>query len=256
MKKEFYTEYSEIEDVHWWFIGRRKIILNILDKYISSNNRSKVLDFGCGTGSMLRYLKRYGWVVGVDVETSALHFARQRGNANLVQMTADNLSFGNCSFDLICAFDVIEHLDDDLNALREFYRTCRDGGHLILTVPAYRFLWGRQDEISEHKRRYTRKELRQKINASGFTIRKLTYFNTLLFLPIAVIRMLGRMITDSTQQESVRSDFTMTSPGKINNLLSVVFGCEAFPLRIIDFPFGVSILCIAEKRDKELHNDF
>ena len=247
MKKGFYTEYSEIEDLHWWFVGRRRILLEFVNRYILSSSICRAVDFGCGSGNMLRCLSRYIWTVGVDIEPKALAFAQQKGSNNLVQVTVGDLPFKDCSFDLVCAFDVIEHLDDDSKALSEFYRVCCCGGHLMLTVPAYRFLWGQQDEVNEHKRRYTSRELYQKVVASGFIIRKLSYFNTLLFPLIADIRLLRRLVPRSAKPDLEKSDFTMRLPGKINDLLSFAFGFEAFPLRDLDFPFGVSLLCIAEK---------
>jgi SAM-dependent methyltransferase len=196
---------------------------------------------------MLRCLSRHIWTVGVDIEPKALAFAQHKGSTNLIQVTEGNLPFKDCSFDLVCAFDVIEHLDDDSNALSEFYRVCCCGGHLMLTVPAYRFLWGQQDEISEHRRRYTSKELYQEIVDSGFIIKKLSYFNTFLFPLIAAIRLLRRLVPRSAKPDRVKSDFTMKLPKKINDLLSFAFAFEAFPLRGLDFPFGISLLCIAEK---------
>lgn len=246
MHKEFYAEYYRIEDKHWWFVGRRHVLLTILDKYIKRNAQSsrRILDVGCGTGTMLGYLARYGQAQGIDADEEAVRFCRERGVANVQLVTTPTLPFEDGAFDLITILDVLEHIDDDAGTLRELYRLLRPGGALLVSVPAYRFLWGAQDEISNHKRRYTASQLRGRLSGAGFQVRRLSYFNTFLFPAIAGIRIL-RPYRPGTAD--LKSDFTMTKPGAANALLSRIFALEAPLVSRVDLPFGVSIVALCHK---------
>jgi SAM-dependent methyltransferase len=247
MKKEFYAEYFKIEDKHWWFVGRRNIFLSVLDKYLprpADGRERRVLDLGCGTGTMLKYLSRYGRAQGVDMDEGAVQFCHERGVYDVQQVGEMPLPFEDDTFDLVTALDVVEHIEDDRAALRELNRIIRPGGMLMISVPAYRFLWGAQDEISHHKRRYTAPEVRERMLEAGFKIRRLSYFNTFLFPPIAGIRVLRPYKAGSA---SLKSDFTMTKPGPANSILGKVFALEAPLVQRTNLPFGVSILCLAYK---------
>jgi SAM-dependent methyltransferase len=255
VRPEFYDEYNRIENTHWWFLGRRRIFLQLLSRHLPLRETALILDVGCGTGTVLGYLSPYGRGVGVDVEQSALEYAQRRGVSRVVQAAGTSLAFSDDTFDLICALDILEHVDDDASALRECHRTCKPGGLMLLTVPAYRFLWGRQDEISRHRRRYVASDVRQRVTNSGFSIRRLTYFNTILFPIIAGIRLLRRW-RGPRPGETLRSDFSMTQPGRLNDLLATIFAGESFLLPYTDLPFGVSLLCVAEKKEKpRIHAD-
>jgi len=247
VRPEFYEEYNRIENTHWWFLGRRRIFLRLLRRYVMPQETALILDVGCGTGTTLGYLSPYGRGVGVDIERSALDYTRRRGISRVVQSAASSLAFGDDTFDLICALDVLEHVDDDSRAWHECYRTCKPGGLALITVPAYRFLWGRQDEISCHRRRYVASDVRQRAAEAGFSIRRLTYFNTLLFPVIVAIRLFRRW-RGPRPGETLTSDFSMTQPGLVNDLLAAILAGESLLLRYLDLPFGVSILCIAEKQ--------
>jgi SAM-dependent methyltransferase len=247
MHKEFYAEYFKIEDKHWWFIGRRQIFLQILDKYLGrrgSARTRRVLDVGCGTGTMIGHLARYGQAEGIDMDAAAVAFCHQRGVTAVQQVTGLPLPFADGTFDLVTALDVLEHIDDDRAMLRELYRILRPGGFFLLSVPAYPFLWGPQDDISNHKRRYVAPEIRERLTTTGFRVARLSYFNTLLFPIIAAVRVLRPYKPGSTD---LKSDFTMTKPGPINTLLGRLFALEAPLVRRGNLPFGVSILCLAAK---------
>jgi SAM-dependent methyltransferase len=184
-----------------------------------------------------------------------LEYARQRGISRVVQAAGTGLAFSDDTFDLICALDILEHVDDDVSALRESHRTCKPGGLMLLTVPAYRFLWGRQDEISRHRRRYVASDVRQRVTSAGFSIQRLTYFNTVLFPIIAAIRIFRRW-RGPRSGETLRSDFSMTQPGRLNDILAVIFAGESLLLPYVDLPLGVSVLCVAEKKEKLwIHTD-
>jgi SAM-dependent methyltransferase len=235
-----------VEDVHWWFVGRRRILLSILDRYLGANatNGRQILDVGCGTGTMLTHLARFGDARGVDMDLEAVGYCHDRGLRQVTQSDADKLPFEKDTFDLVTALDVVEHIDDDLGALREMRRVIKPGGLLLLTVPAYRFLWGRQDDINLHKRRYVARELRSRLQAAGFEVQRLTYMNAILFPAIAAIRLVRHVLPEPPKLES---DFAFPAPQPLNVLLSAVFGSERHVLTRFDIPFGVSIMALARR---------
>jgi SAM-dependent methyltransferase len=247
MKEEFYAEYYGIENVHWWFLGRWHIFLNVIRREFNYQSEGvRALDVGCGTGTWLGRLESFGPAFGVDCATESVRFCQSRGRSRLTQGSATDLPFEDESFDLVCALDLLEHVHDDIGALKEFGRVCRPDGRILITVPAYRFLWGRQDEISDHLRRYTAKELHAKIQTAGLVVKKLTCFNTMLFPFIALIR-LGRRLLPRLNEGELESDFTMTRPGLANDFLARVFRTESALVNRVSMPFGVSILAVASK---------
>jgi SAM-dependent methyltransferase len=242
--QDFYSRYYEYEDSHWWFLGRRRVFLRLLDRYLApaANGRQRrVLDVGCGTGTMLRELRRYGAVKGVDADEQAVQLSRRRGIEDVEQVDPGPLPFGDGSFELVTALDVVEHVDDDVAMLADLRRVLVPGGTLLVSVPAFAFLWGAQDEIAHHKRRYRAPELRERLLEAGFEIRRLSYFNSLLFPPIAAIRVLRPFKPGS----AARSDFEMTKPGRLNAVLARVFAAEAPLVERMNLPVGVSIVALA-----------
>lgn len=249
MEPDYYRRYFELEDRHWWFIGRREVLLRQLDRHFRprAGADATVLDFGCGTGAMLGYLARYGQVQGVDASAEAVGFCRERGVEAVIRADGLPLPFEAGSFDLVTALDVIEHVDRDDELLAELHRVAKPGGTLLVTVPAFRFLWGQQDEVSHHKRRYTAPELRERIAAAGWRVERLTYFNTLLFPPIAAVRVLRRA---GRRAGPPRSDFELSNPPAVNRLLAWIFSLEAPLVERYDLPFGVSVLALARRADQ------
>lgn len=246
LKREFYREYREIEDRHWWFLGRRQIMLRLLDDNLARRPEGslRILDIGCGTGTMVTHLMRYGRAYGVDMDHEAVVYCTERGLDVMVQASAGQLPFENETFDLVTMLDVLEHIVDDGAALTEARRILRKGGLLMVAVPAYRFLWGVQDEVSQHQRRYSSTQLQQRVRSAGLTVKRLTYFNTVLFPPIAALRLLRRIVP---QVRSQNSDFNVPAPGPLNRVLAAVLGSESAVVARVNLPFGVSILCLAQK---------
>lgn len=235
-----------MEDVHWWFVARRRIFLALLDRYLGKGTPDgrRILDIGCGTGTMLTYLARYGDAEGIDVDDQAIQYCHARGLTRVSQAGADRLPFADETFDLVTALDVIEHIDDDRAALREAWRVLRPRGLILVAVPAYRFLWGRQDDINLHKRRYVARELRERLTSAGFVVRRLSYINAILFPAIAGVRLVRHLLP---KPKALESDFSFPAPRPLNSLLGQVFGAERFALLRFDIPFGVSIVALAEK---------
>ncbi|HEV2033372.1 MAG TPA: methyltransferase domain-containing protein [Candidatus Dormibacteraeota bacterium] len=235
-----------MEDVHWWFVGRRRILLTILNRYIGAGTQGgrRILDVGCGTGTMLIYLARFGNAQGVDIDEEAIEYCHARGLTQVSQSAADSLPFSNDTFELVTVLDVIEHIDDDVGVLREVRRVLRPGGRLLVTVPAYMFLWGRQDRVNLHKRRYVAPELRKRLQSAGFEVERLTYLNAFMFPAIAAIRLISRLLPAPAENTS---DFAFPAPRPLNAVLSAVFGSERYILSRLNIPFGVSIMALARK---------
>lgn len=248
MKEEFYAEYFRIEDRHWWFIGRRRIFLATLDRHLepARSGTRQILDLGCGTGTMLGYLERYGEVTGVDADRQAVEFCRRRGLENVRLLESERLPFPDQSFDLVTAFDVLEHIPDDQEALEQIRRVLRVGGVLLAAVPAHPWLWGAQDEISHHQRRYTKSELRARIAAANLDLRRLSYFNMILAPPIAAVRLARRI---HRPRGELRSDFEMSKEGRLNELLAGIFGLESRWVPTTGLPFGISMLALARRAE-------
>ncbi len=247
MEQDYYADYAQIQDTHWWFRGRRRIVETVLGRDLGpagSFRERSILDVGCGTGSMLPLLGRFGAAQGVDTEPRAIELCHERGLQAARLYDGSRLPFEDGTFDAACAFDVIEHIPDDVSALRDMARVVRPGGLLVLTVPAFPFLWGPQDEISHHERRYTRATLRSAVAAAGTDLHRMSFFNTLLFPAIAAVRVLR----PSRPEAELKSDFTLTTPPAVNNALAGLFGAEAWFVARTGLPFGVSLLAVARVR--------
>ncbi|MDI7258315.1 MAG: class I SAM-dependent methyltransferase [Thermodesulfobacteriota bacterium] len=241
MKKITYDIEWDLERSHWWFDGRRRL-LKFLISSLDIRKNSPVIDVGCGVGSNLTLLKSMGYkVIGIDSEIYSLSLARKVSGVPLVNGDLLMLPVKSNAISLLIATDILEHLEKDAIGLREIYRSLEEGGKVILTVPAFRFLWGTQDIVGMHKQRYTKKELLRKIEQEGFIILKSSYFNLILFFPILLMRRMIRLFGLKIQSEN-----KINHP-IINFFLKILFSVEPYLLKNISFPFGVSIFCIAKK---------
>jgi len=241
MDKEIYTQMSLLEDKHWWFVGRRKIIKSVLDKFYKKPASNKILEIGCGTGGNLPLLSKYGALTAIELCDEAIAIAAKKNICPVHKGSLpDNLQLVD-KFDLICMLDVLEHIEDDSGALNNVASQLNFNGMLLITVPAYMFLWSAHDEIHHHHRRYTRKRLEDIIVKSGLKIKYSTYFNTLLFPIVYSVRLVGKLVN-----KNQASDANMPSP-IVNQLLQYIVQLENLILKLITLPFGVSILVIAEK---------
>ena len=247
MDISLYQDFYHLATKHWWFVARSKIVFSMINRFLPDREQLEILDVGCGTGSILKKLEKHGHAIGVDISDEAVKFCKLRGCKNVYKIDQkEGLPFKDNAFDLVTALDIIEHIDDDCAALAEYCRVVRKDGVLLVTVPAYDFLWGPHDEVNDHKRRYIAKELRNKMEKTGFTVKKMTYFDTFLFPFFVLIRTGHRVSKMINSRYKPRSDLKMRRPW-INYLLKIIFSLEDPLLKKLNFPYGVSLLCVAEK---------
>lgn len=246
MMEHTYPILFRVEQSHWWYTGRRRIIASFVESICRqvTDRRPRILDVGCGTGANLLLLSQYGDAEGVDVSDDALAFCRERGLDRVTKGAGEELPHADETFDLVTAFDVVEHMDDDLAGLREMYRVLRPGGHVLLFVPTFMFLWGVQDDVSNHRRRYRLPELRRVLEQAGFEIERSTYANITFFLPILLVRKIMRLTGIKTSTEN------SINVSALNGVFGALFGTESTVLRYTNLPFGVSGLCVARKPAK------
>jgi SAM-dependent methyltransferase len=241
VERATYEIEAQVERDHWWFRGRRRILGRLLRR-LELPPAARVLDVGCGTGANGPVLAAGGnFAVGIDASSIPLRLDG-RGHAVRLRGDAGALPFAGAAFDLVVALDVLEHLDDDKAAARELARVLAPGGALVAFVPALRLLWGLQDDVSHHRRRYRKRELEEVIAQAGLTVTRSTYFNTLLFPPILAARLAMRVRRPS----ELKSENELGGP-VANAILSGIFALEAPLLDRTDLPIGVSLACVARK---------
>lgn len=250
MDVALYKQYQDIQNTHWWFVGRRKIIFNLLEQYFGSKKKSvKILDFGCNTGFLVGELQKQGYnVCGVDVSESAIDFGRAQGVQNILVYNPDNLKldkdiFPETKFDVIFALDVVEHIEKDQHALEVLRTKLTPQGRIIVMVPAFMMLWGLQDEVAHHFRRYTAGGFNKVATEAHLVVERMTYFNIFLFFPILVFRLIQRVIPTKRS-----SDFDINNPF-LNGVFKVIFCTEAALLKYVKFPFGVSLLAVLKNHE-------
>jgi SAM-dependent methyltransferase len=242
MNINMYRIFFKIQKKHWWFITKKMIVLDIIDKYLTKHDNNKVLDIGCGSGLMLNTLEKIGQTYGMDMSDDAINFSKEIFNGKVEKgLLPDQIPYEENFFDLITALDVIEHVDRDIDSLKAIRSRLVSGGKAVITVPAYMFLWSSFDEMNGHKRRYTLTELNTKLVQAGFTVEKISYYNTLLFPVVFVVRMLNNVL-----KRDGASDVDMPSR-PLNFILEKIFGTEKYLLKFMNLPFGVSILAVVRK---------
>jgi SAM-dependent methyltransferase len=230
-------------DEHWWFRGRHEVLRAVI-RQLPLPEAATLLDAGCGAGTMLDELSGLGKAYGADVSAAAVAAARARGHTHVVQAPVEELPYPAAFFDLVTCLDVLEHTPDDMRTLAELRRIVRVGGYAVLTVPAYQALWSRHDEANLHYRRYRRSGLRHRAEAAGWAVVRETSFNAILLAPIAVVRIVQRLIA---RDRDGRSDFDLT-PTRLNGILELPMRFEAALIgRGRTLPIGLSHLMVLRR---------
>lgn len=241
MEPEIYLKTAELEEVHWWFKGRRTILESVL-KSLPLPKPARVLEIGCGTGGNFPILAPYGELFGVELDEVARGFASARNLATVMAGSLPrDIHFASSSFDLIALIDVLEHVDEDELSLAKVHQLLKAGGFVLVTVPAFQFLWSRHDELHHHKRRYVRPGLLHLARGVGFEIQLLSYINTFLFPVIALWRALNRW-----GKLKEKDDLALPAPW-VNACLARLFGFESRLLAMTALPFGVSLLLVGRR---------
>ncbi len=236
--------YSNYESNHWWFKARRRILRSVLLR-LPLPERPRILEIGTGPGGNLYSIYPPGAELhGLEPNPELAQIAHTRGSVPVAIGHAEELPEGLDRFDVVTLLDVLEHTSDDGHVCAHLAGRLVPGGRLLLTVPAYMFLWSAQDVVSGHYRRYTRNHLARIVERAGLVCERITYFNTLLFPAVALFRITRRLLRGTSGQSDLRYSF-----GTMDKVLYRVFASERRLLNRMNLPFGVSILLIARKPD-------
>lgn len=250
MEQEKQFKYSSLGDSYWWLAGKYKVVTRFLKALSAEGGRHnrqgslRVLDIGCGPGNFLNELSGFGAVTGTDASFDALRICSQRGRANrgLINSKADTLPIRSNTFDMVVLLDVLEHVADDKKVLGEVHRILGPKGMVLITVPAYKLLWGDHDDMYGHYRRYRPAEIKKMVTEAGFTVKALTAFEAVFLAPLLLFRRLKQAAGGD------KHDDFISVPGFLNTFLTKVILLEGAVARAINHPIGVSIICTATKR--------
>lgn len=235
------------EGTHWFLRARRAFLIGF---FRGQDFKSKILEVGCSGGLFIKELHDLGFVgaFGVDINNDAVRYGKERGIDKIQTADGNHLPFLDGEFDFVVSSDVLEHIQFEDKALREWHRILREGGELLLTVPAFRFLWSEHDVANQHYRRYTRMMLAAVLRRNGFRVVRSSYWNFFLFLPIFIIRLIGKFMSIFTGTKNKPQDQLIDFGRYLNAILEGILRLENFLLlKGINFPFGVSVFVIAKK---------
>ena len=243
MERHVYDRMAEIDRDHWWFVGRRKILTALIERWRPKRGKLRILEIGCGTGSNIAMLQQFGAVDAVEPDEHARAFAAQRTGLPIKGGYLPDVPLEDGYYDLIVLLDVLEHIPDDKGALIALRRKLAPGGRLMLAVPAMPSLWSGHDVAHHHQRRYTSRTLEAVVRAAGYRTLRRTAFNSLLLPAIVGVRWLNRLLRREGGDED------RIPPAPVNRLLAWLFGAERHVAVRGLFPLGVSLALVAEPED-------
>lgn len=241
MEDYLYKDLYNFEDKHWWHISKRDICLKLISQY-TNGKKLKMLDIGCGTGKNVESFNSQGECWGVDYSRRALQFCRKRKLKNVVQGSAEKLPFPSHSFEVVSLLDVLEHVDEE-KTLQEAYRVLKNNGLMIITVPAFSWLWSEWDVVLHHKRRYSLPSLKQILKTHQFEVKKISYLYSFLVIPVFLIRS----IKSRFLKYEYASDFKLGSK-LVNRIFLWISRLESKLMLTTGLPFGTSLICVAQKK--------
>jgi ubiquinone/menaquinone biosynthesis C-methylase UbiE len=235
---------ARAERDHFWFRGFRRFMAPLLEEAVRGCAAPAILDCGCGTGHNLTMLRQFGRAVGIDLTWSGLAHAHRGGERSVAQATAAQLPFRDAQFDVVSSFDVIYALDEGTEraALREMFRVLRPGGHLVVNVAAMDRLTGNHSVLANELRRYNRTMLTERLRSAGFDVRRMSYTNATIFPIVAAVRLVQRL---SGHEESQQEISIPSRP--VNAALTAALGVEAAVVRVMNMPFGSSLMALARR---------
>jgi ubiquinone/menaquinone biosynthesis C-methylase UbiE len=235
---------ARAERDHFWFRGFRRFMGPLLAEAVREYAAPAILDCGCGTGHNLSMLRQYGRAVGIDLTWTGLAYARGKGERAIAQATATRLPFADACFEVVTSFDVIYALEADAEAaaLREMFRVVRPGGYLVLNVAAMELLTGNHSVLANEIRRYSRATLTERLTRAGFNVRRMSYTNATILPIVAAVRLLQRVSGHGESQQEIS-----IPPAPFNAALTAALAVEAALIRVVNMPFGSSLMALAQK---------
>lgn len=248
MDQDVYHRMADIQDRHWWYEGRRQILATLIRR-LRLPPTARILEAGCGPGANLKMLSQFGEVSAFEPDDFAINYCREHSGIPSSRLQSGFLPAPipfTGPFDLVGAFDVIEHVDADRDSLAALYALTKEGGYALFTVPAYPFLWSQHDVVNHHKRRYLRQDFKGLLVGAGYTVEYISYYNTVLFPLVVAVRFMKKLLKIKD-----RPDETLPRYNAINLVLRAVFAAERFILGRIALPCGVSIIAVCSKPGPE-----
>jgi SAM-dependent methyltransferase len=238
MERKVYEQMAELDSQHWWFTARHRILEGIIERIVKPPNDARILELGAGTGHNLSMLSRFGSVEASELDPGARKLATERLGHPVVEAALPDLSmFPAAAYDLIALLDVLEHVTDDAGSLASIYERLKPGGALLLTVPINPWMWSAHDVAHHHRRRYRKHEIRKLAEEAGYEIELLSPFNSLLFPPIAAVRLAGKLTGKDDSDDAMPSR-------PVNKALDLIFGLERELVGRVPLPFGVSLIAV------------
>lgn len=239
MERVVYDRMAELDEVHWWYTARRRILASLIERTVRPPANARILEVGCGTGHNLKMLERFGTVDGIEIDKAARTVAEKRLGRSISSARLPELKgIKRSHYDLVAALDVVEHIDDDRSTIDALASCLKPGGKLLVTVPAHQWMWSAHDELNHHKRRYSKRRLRALIEESPLRLEKIGYFNSILF-PLAVG---ARLVAKLTGRGG--SDDTLP-PKPVNYLFERTFAAERRLVGTVPLPPGLSLFAVA-----------
>jgi SAM-dependent methyltransferase len=238
MERIVYERMAELDERHWWYRARRDILAELIARKITLPEDARILEIGCGTGHNLEMLRRFGRVDGIEIDPEARAIASKRlGQAVLDAPLPLLTGVEDRAYDLVAILDVLEHVEEDRDALASMERKLKPGGRVLITVPAFPWMWSAHDEVNHHKRRYTRSSLSEVVAEAGLKLEMMSWFNSVLFPLAAAARIAGRLTGKQDSDDKM-------PPAPINRLFETLFGLERYAIGRLPFPPGVSLVAI------------
>jgi SAM-dependent methyltransferase len=242
MERVVYQQMAELDDRHWWYRARRKIIAELIRREVRPQRKAQILEIGCGTGHNLAMLAGFGHVDGLELDDEARALSEQRLGRKIMSSPLPELAgVPDRHYDLIGTFDVIEHIDDDHAALASIAAKLKPGGKFVMTVPAHQWMWSAHDVVNHHKRRYSKGSLKQLVECSPMQLQKVGYFNSVLF-PLAVAERAASKLRGKDSAD------VKLPPAPLNTALEKIFQAEGYLVGRLPLPPGLSLFAVASAK--------
>ena len=241
MERKVFEQMAALDSRHWWFTARRRILDGLIERVVKPPANARILEVGAGTGHNLAMLSRFGRVEASELDPVARKLASERLGRPVLEAALPDLSmFPTGSYDLIALLDVLEHVVDDKGSLAAIFERLKPGGALLLTVPANPWMWSAHDAAHHHHRRYRKREIGALAKGAGFEVELLSPFNSLLFPPVAAVRLIGKLRGSEDSDDAMPGDL-------VNRTLDTIFGLERGLIGRVPMPFGVSLVAVLRR---------